>query len=484
MGRPTGSRFGRATAFRALRVAGWNALLLCLGLAAMVLVGEAYLRLTMPFIHSSFPNVFHPEAGLIGAPGATVRRTDGAEFWTVQRVNSLGFLDREPLSPEQAAASCHVAVIGDSFVEASQVPVAAKLQVALERLAAVRLPHLNLSAQAFGRQGTGQVNQLGFYDAFARRLQPRLVVLVFVPNDLLDNFPLWIGLRRGQDPRHLPFASAQRGWDSALRLAPPDPEWWKFRLKPIAESRTGNLADALPDIFRQILDGSYFSAWLHMKIRQLWLDREALRHAKYRANVKLLRRNPEHAALLADWVPVSRRGPGGRVIGSLPDGRPPSFYALFAQDEIPLFFRTALDFTAFGFDEFKDRARRDGFSLAILATHRTASHGGSILRRLKELAKKAGIPVIDQSDYIRRQGAEPQAAAFPMDGHWNAVGHRWAAEAVLEFIEEHQEICGGSAFGAPNVPLKPARPSSGAASPAPAVADAKLQATGRRERGA
>ena len=63
--------------------------------------------------------------------GAEVRWTNGLDFWTVSRTNSPGFLDREPPDPERAAASRHVAVFGDSFVEAKEVAVADKFHVRL-----------------------------------------------------------------------------------------------------------------------------------------------------------------------------------------------------------------------------------------------------------------------------------------------------------------------------------------------------------------
>ena len=77
-------------------------------------------------------------------------------------------------------------------------------------MAARALPALDVTTSAFGRGGTGQINQLAFYDAYAWPLRPRLVVLVFVPNDYRDNFPLWMALRRGLDPEQGPMYAAAR----------------------------------------------------------------------------------------------------------------------------------------------------------------------------------------------------------------------------------------------------------------------------------
>ncbi len=172
----------------ALRVVCWNALLL-LGVPGGIAVGyEVWFREALPFDSKSRqPGEFVPGVGRHPAPNAEVRWTNLREFWTVERTNSLGFLDREPPSPERAAASCHVAFVGDSFVEAAQVGIADKLQVRLEKSATERLPQLDVTTSAWGRQRTGQIAQLPYYEKWARRLRPKLVVLVFVPNDWSEN---------------------------------------------------------------------------------------------------------------------------------------------------------------------------------------------------------------------------------------------------------------------------------------------------------
>ena len=221
-------RPGSRKLHRALRLIGWNTLLLVAGLALIGLAGETWLRSTAPFRKAPSPQVFVPGVGLLRPPDTEIRWTNELDYWTVSRTNRLGFLDREPPSPERAAGSCHVDVIGDSFVEAKQVPIPEKFHVRLEEMAARELPALDVTTSAFGRGGTGQINQLAFYDAYVRPLRPKLVVLVFVPNDFIDNLPFWMASRRGLDPEHLPYVSAARAEDGSLRLCPPDPDYGRF----------------------------------------------------------------------------------------------------------------------------------------------------------------------------------------------------------------------------------------------------------------
>jgi lysophospholipase L1-like esterase len=61
-----------------------------------------------------------------------------------------------------------------------------------------------------------------------------------------------------------------------------------------------------------------------------------------------------------------------------------------------------------------------------------------VLERLSALAKAAGIPLLDLTPALQRAGA----AYFPRDGHWNALGHRTAAEAVRGFLREHGWLAG------------------------------------------
>lgn len=104
---------------------------------------------------------FVPNVGVMPEPDQEVRHTNHLDYWTITRTNSLGFLDREPISPERAAESCHIAIIGDSFVQTKEVDIADKTQVKLEEIAARELPHLDVTTSAFARGCTGQINQLG-----------------------------------------------------------------------------------------------------------------------------------------------------------------------------------------------------------------------------------------------------------------------------------------------------------------------------------
>ena len=231
-------------------------------------------------------------------------------------------------------------------------------------------------------------------------------------NDFVNNAPILQGLRQGLDPDRLPAVSATRGADGIITLRPPYPYSEESRLA--VPPRHTRVTDRLTDM-------SLFANWLVAK----W--RSSRHRSELIARVTLLsRRSPGYAALLDGWQPTTPEGMDGPV--------------LHAQD-LPTVYEDALDFTAFALDQFKERADRDGAALVILSTHTMRISGDLGFDRLAALAESRGIPVIDQHDYIRRQGAEWTDAILAHDGHWNAAGHRWAAEVLLEYLKRNQDIC-------------------------------------------
>ena len=104
------------------------------------------------------------------------------------------------------------------------------------------------------------------------------------------------------------------------------------------------------------------------------------------------------------------------------------------------------DFTAFALDQWLERTQRAGSKLVVLSTHTMRSSWPSApedpFKRLVPMVEARGIPLVDQYDYIVRQGGDPRDANWREDSHWNAQGHQWAAEAMLERLERNPGACG------------------------------------------
>ena len=379
-------------------VVGWNVLFLSLGAALIFIDWEAWIQPRAPFTEARRPPRFVPGVGVLNEPGAEARWTNHAEFWVAQRANRWGFLDREPPTPDQAAQTCHIAFIGDSFVEALEVPVADKFQARLEELAARALPRLNISTSAYGRRGTGQINQLPFYAEYARSLRPKLVVLVFVHNDFRDNHRLLAAIFKGWDPDRAPYVVVEKTAAGALTLRPPDPAW---RMLPIS---SGPLEGDSPAL-----------RWLRRKTGRV-PDAELTDHRR-RLVIELLAQDPRYQSVIEAHL---SRGSKSSLVGS------------------PLF-EEAIEFTAFALDEFQRRVVDDGASLWLLLT---STVRGPLRVVVEDLAEARGIPVVSHHDYLVRQGRKPKDGSFASDIHWTPTGHQWVAEALLERLQQRPEVCG------------------------------------------
>ena len=142
----------------------------------------------------------------------------------------------------------------------------------------------------------------------------------------------------------------------------------------------------------------------------------------------MIAERPCCASILDDWQP-SR-------LYRLDSGAP------FREEHLPIFLEEALEYTAFGIEQFKRRADRDGVKLAILAaTQYMGTRGDPQFDRLSAIAEARGIPVISQYDYMVSQGYNHWDGRWRYDFHWNAIGHQWAAEAVLEWLKANQDVC-------------------------------------------
>ena len=398
-----------------LRVVGWNLLLVVAGLLLIGIAGEAYIRLRSPFLDCSpIPWRFVHGVGPLYEPNAELCFTNNVDFWTVQRANSLGFLDREPNDLARIAENCHITIIGDSFVDAREVDISDKLQVRLAAAAARDAPHLNVTTSAFGFSGTGQVNQLPFYDGYARHLSPNLVVLVWTTNDLEDNSAVLSGLLSGNDPWHLPRASALRDDDDLMAMSPADADWRDFGWSLSSRHRSG-WGDQVVD---RIIGVSRFMRWLTIKIEKQLPGPDMAQ--SFVLLQESLNRMPGYSSIFEGKTYLNYE----------------QLWDAIGNDHNSLISREAWDAMEFGLEQFKRRADHDGAALMILTVYDSGGEGDHVFARLSRMAASLDIPVVSQYNYIANQGGRIEDARWNHNGHWNPVGHRWAAEAIWEHIRQ------------------------------------------------
>lgn len=431
-----------------------NTLLLLAGLLLAGAAAEVWLRARTPFIGRHFPARFVPGVGFLAEPRALVRWTNEREFRTETTTNSLGFPDREPPSPEQAAAGCFVAVIGDSFVEANEVEVPGKFPVLLEESAERELPALGIRTAAFGRGDTGQVNQLAFYDRYARRLRPRVVVLVFYSNDFEDNTTEYRARRRGFDPERMPYLSAAPDGAGGIALRPPHPAAADDRwARGVGLPRSW--APPLRSAWGAARGGSHLLNLLHQRAAPMLAERVSRNRRALAGDADASPGGPESVRADRGGSEPRREDPSDPRVFAAAAAR-----AILRGGQVPPSVSEAVEHTAFALSAFAERAKADGAALVLLVTHRTTLDSGpEVVEALRRLAVGLDLPLIDQYEFIRRRGGRPEDASFPDDGHWNPEGHRWAAEALLSHFEARPEICAGaSASGPAALPAPGPRP--------------------------
>ncbi len=407
-------------------------LLLALGAA------ELYFRSTVPFINSTWPMKFDPAVGTTLTPGAVVRFTNHVDFWTETKANEIGFLDRPPPGAKPPN-TCRILLLGDSFVEAAQVPIEQKVQVVVERLLNERSGPRKFDAAALGYSGTGQINQLPFYDRFGKAMAPDIVVLVVISNDMANNSSVLEGVRNGWSPDHPPRLFARRNaatGDFELLPIEPNPSRQNLPRDPsLAVQTTLQRANQMGRSWSYLYNWTYTNLAIQYPSVVAPLAGPSVEQF-YAANIRAIEALPGYARVFDGW----------RYPADL------DFDTMFFADALPPVFAEAEAMTGFALDEFLARGRRDGFRLLILAssslsTQHQDAHGRKMVERgyrdrIARLSAARGIPIVDQYDYMVAHGGKRGQEHFSRDGHWSPQGHRWAAEALAEHIAKNPKTCG------------------------------------------
>ena len=305
--------------------------------------------------------------GMLTEPGDHRVRT--AEYDVVAHVNGAGFVDRE-WGPK---AGPRVVVIGDSFVQAAQVPLDEGYGRVLAREAGVEVLSL-------GVPGAGTATALDVLEAYAFPLHPDLVLLGFlVANDVLNNDPLldtktdkpFYALRDGRLVRTDPvLASAPLPWlwersDTFRWVA----RTWAARRE--AEARVAAGEGGVP------VDLEVYLAGGDARWEEAWTVTDAL------------------VGAMADRCAAAGVG----------------FGTVLFPDQVQA--------TATG------RARAEARWPSLRGWHPEAAQA-----RALALAERHG-PALD---LLPALAAAPGTLYFADDGHWTAEGHRVAATATAPWV--------------------------------------------------
>lgn len=394
-------------------------------IAILFMSGEAYIRMIKGIKNPSTHTETVYKIGNIFIPNSKTYWTNFTDYAISDRANSIGFIDREPLQSEKNANEIRIAFIGDSFVEALQVPISQKSHVVLEALLNSKGGKCTFSTAAYGYSGTGQANQLPYYDFFAKKTNPDFVVLVIVGNDLSDNSPLHVALRNGWDPLHNPRATVQKGSDGKFFIFPPQMDYSAHVIHAETTFSDSTLFTKIRKIlFKYSMLYKYISTSLHLK---------------YHLNIGVFSGRYTNDDVANDRLKVLQKNNIYQdILIQETNHHITTLDSQFEKDELSPLSLDAIARTDFAISEWKRRADEDGFQLIALFSHSASMYckkDSLMEKRFANILDKYDIKHFNQCDTILNAGHAPKDANYSHDGHWNPQGHIWAAETLVPFFE-------------------------------------------------
>lgn len=392
----------RATVMNSRRRVLVPLLLVALSLAAALVLGEIGVRLLGLQGRGQVRVV--PGKGITFEPASAYRHVK--EGTSSGRFNRQGFRDRER-TIAKPPGGYRILVLGDSFVEALQVPLDEAFPALLEDRLRLRKGSGAVEVLAMGQSGFGTASELMRYLDFGADYRPDVVLLAFYAgNDVRDNSRLLSG--------DAPAFYFSRDPDGALRLD-------RSRIEALERARdSATLADRLRSV----------SDLFALVSERLYLLRQGRRAAG---------------------------GAGGDL-------------DVYREDAGPAW-REAWDVTEAILARLADETAARGSRLAIVSigtAEQVEEDLGRALvagapgldldrpdRRLEAMAARRGVPCLLLAPGLRAAEAGGAGRLYGFGerrgGHWNAHGHRIAAELLERFLVE-AGLLPGSMFEAGRAP--------------------------------
>jgi hypothetical protein len=358
----------------------------------------------------------HPYLGWFHAPNqAGMVYSEYREFQAPVRINSRGLRDRE-IGYDKPEGAFRILVLGDSFVEALQVPPETTFTNQMEML--LRSPERPVEVINAGVGGWGTDQEAIFYAIEGFRYQPDLVLLFFFPhNDVLNNYgPLESARVHGAVQK--PFFHLQDG-----QLVEP-----AFPFEPTDAPRPSS-----PPLLSA-------GEWLNGHL------------ATYRLVAPFLREVPFIVRSLGATGLL-----GGMAAFMANDPQVPLMYDIYREPP-PEEWTAAWQLTEAIIRRLDAEIRARGAQLAVVIIgapeqvyperwaaaltrypqlQAAAWDLEAPNRRLGEFLNEAAIAHLDLLPVFRATSAAPgaQPLHFVRDGHWTPPGHQLVARTVVDFVQ-------------------------------------------------
>jgi hypothetical protein len=338
------------------------------------------------------------------------------DYGVLVRTNALGMRDR-PHDPLPAPGSFRIVVLGDSFMEAYQVPLEQSLPYLLqERLAPRGVEVLNL-----GVGGYGTAQALLALEEEGLHYRPDLVVLAFYAgNDVQNNsYAIEAALHGEDEPSTFsrPYARAS-SLDAELEWRPPD----RARLEPYARRWRERRHSSLHAL-RRMLQPAMVVNLVEQATGRFWS--------------RISGRDPFDPQLVFGW-PFLREVSDPDVARLWQEAWTATRRLLLEIDHVSRSAGARFAMLVVPTQLQVDLRTRASVQTAYPDLHFDPLR---INRELERFCAEAGIPLLDPTPALAREEAAGRPVYYVLeDHHWNAAGQALATDLLAEFLVERSLV--------------------------------------------
>ena len=374
-------------------------LLLLFGLLVAVVAAELFLRIWQPAaIHTSDkPLVSHQEEQAAQAtlhkPGVEFTWVGHAglvkEFTIPSRWNSYGFNDDEH-SFEKPEGRYRIVILGDSYVEALEVPQERSFHRLLEKKLNDAVGFRKYEVIALGTAGNGSRRNYLMLETLGMKFRPDLVIMEFFPtNDIVDD---------SNDLRELRDAQIA-----------------KFReLSPLMDR---------PAIYRPQSDSSIAKSRLHLAVAQGMVN---MRFRAFRRSLSLEQQIPVHYFVYAAQYPAVWKRAWKLTLNHI---------------------KKAQELASSGNSDFMLVYFNERFKLStkqkelLFESYPAMNHFqwdfDQPIKVLEHFSKANSVRFLNlEPKFGEKYLADRIPLHYEFDGHWNAEGHKLAAEILFQSLQK------------------------------------------------
>jgi hypothetical protein len=333
-------------------------------------------------------------------------------FQNTVQTNRYGFHSKD-YEQDKPDGVYRIAVLGDSFVEAQQVPLEKTFPYLLENILNDQsVTGLRTEVLSFGISGTATYTNLRYLQAYALRFHPDLIINAFYFNDVQND--VYVSVR--------PDLSRQFDEEGNVVRTPP-------------EEHVGFMDGIVSAVKKQLRNSAV--------IFSLYKKYHAIR-AGYNSS-------PEEVSVLSkeDEEVISRYSADYQVNKKLSM----EYQMLLAEE--PPWWTDAWNVEERLLRELNDVAKENGSDFLLVSLSdgyrvhpelldRIESFRNRELfdfqkpeERLQEIADRNHFPYLALNPLFKERAfSDDRMTVWPCDGHWNETGHEWAADEISKYLSE------------------------------------------------